>query len=293
MRLFNGFLVMLLAFLVPGNLAQAAFHFMQIEQVIGGVNGDTTAQAVQLRMRIAGQNVMSMSRLVVVDATGSNPIVLKDMTSNVANSAAGSRVLLTTSNFASYTDIPLVTDFVMDPIPASYLAAGQLRFMDDFSTIYWSLSWGGAGYTGSTTGSMTNDSNGIFGPPVNIALPSTTLQALRFTGTAAQLSTNNLAQYALTTGAAVFTNNANTSFTVVAPGDFNGDGEVNAADYVAWRKNDDSQARYDTWRAHFGETTGIGAGSAGVSPSHAAVPEPATLVLLFTSALLATRRRRL
>ncbi len=35
--------------------AQATFHFMQIEQVIGGVNGDTTAQAVQLRMRPAGQ----------------------------------------------------------------------------------------------------------------------------------------------------------------------------------------------------------------------------------------------
>ena len=42
-----------LAFALP---AQATFHFMQIEQVIGGVNGDTTAQAVQLRMRFAGQN---------------------------------------------------------------------------------------------------------------------------------------------------------------------------------------------------------------------------------------------
>ena len=30
--------------------ADADFHLMQIEQVIGGVNGDTAAQAIQLRM---------------------------------------------------------------------------------------------------------------------------------------------------------------------------------------------------------------------------------------------------
>ena len=35
--------------------AHATFHLMQIEQVIGGVNGDTSAQAIQLRMRFAGQ----------------------------------------------------------------------------------------------------------------------------------------------------------------------------------------------------------------------------------------------
>jgi hypothetical protein len=50
MRLFNGFLFALAAtLLLPLNRASAAFHFMQIEQVIGGVNGDTTAQAIQLR----------------------------------------------------------------------------------------------------------------------------------------------------------------------------------------------------------------------------------------------------
>jgi hypothetical protein len=31
--------------------ALASYHFMQIEQVIGGVNGDSAAQAIQLRMR--------------------------------------------------------------------------------------------------------------------------------------------------------------------------------------------------------------------------------------------------
>ena len=34
----------------------AARHLMQIEQVIGGIDGDSEAQAVQLRLRNGGQN---------------------------------------------------------------------------------------------------------------------------------------------------------------------------------------------------------------------------------------------
>ena len=203
--------------LVPMHLAQAAFHFMQIEQVIGGVNGDTTAQAIQLRMRAVGQNITSFTRVLAVDATGANPVILENMASNVPNGQAGRRILLATPNFANYTDIPLVADFIMDPIPVSYLAAGQVRFMDDGGTIYWSLSWGGAGYTGSTSGDTANDSNGNFGPPVSGALPSTSLQALRFTGNSSAASTSNSLQYALTAGPAVFTNNAGSNFTLVAP----------------------------------------------------------------------------
>ncbi len=42
-----------------------------------------------------------------------------------------------------------------------------------------------------------------------------------------------------------------------AAGDYNGDGEVDAADYVVWRKtNLNGQAGYDTWRANFGSTGG-------------------------------------
>jgi hypothetical protein len=59
-------------------------------------------------------------------------------------------------------------------------------------------------------------------------------------------------------------------------GDYNGDGTVDAADYVVWRKNPANYggdpAGYDTWRAHFGQATGSG------SLSEAAVPEPSTHV---------------
>jgi hypothetical protein len=237
------------------------------------------------------------------------------MATSVPNGQAGRRVLLTTPSFANFTNIALVTNFVMDPIPASYLAAGSLTFEDDSGSVYWRLSWGGAGYTGPTTGLTTaqggNDADGQFGPVFAGPLPSTTLQALQFTGAFSALSTNNAAQYAVTTGAATFINNANTSFVVTAPpptglpGDFNDDGVVDAADYVVWRKTDGTNfdlggngdetggsmnvvdmADYNLWVNNFGETS---AGSGG----GAAVPEPVScFMLLFTSTLFGTGRRR-
>jgi hypothetical protein len=66
-------------------------------------------------------------------------------------------------------------------------------------------------------------------------------------------------------------------------GDFNGDGAVNAADYVVWRKTDGTQAGYNTWRMNFGRTAGGGAATS------AAVPEPGTVGLLLLAAVGAVR----
>ena len=77
-------------------------------------------------------------------------------------------------------------------------------------------------------------------------------------------------------------------------GDYNNNGTVDAADYVVWRKyqgtthvlpNDPTggtigAAQYTTWRANFGKPPGNGSGTT-VS---AAVPEPATPVLLMLAA---------
>jgi hypothetical protein len=47
-------------------------------------------------------------------------------------------------------------------------------------------------------------------------------------------------------------------FNVVAsPGDFNLDGVVDGADYVKWRKSDNTPANYDLWRANFGNTSTV------------------------------------
>lgn len=219
--------------------ALAAFHFMQIEQVIGGINGDTTAQAIQLRMRSAGQNLLQFSRVRVWDAAGANPIMIVDMDHVLPLAAAGDRVLIASAAFVASTAPQADPDFLMtNLIPESYLAAGSLTFEEDDGIVYWRLSWGGAGYTGSTFGASDNDNDpgtvpANFGPPIAGPLPSTTLQAIRFQNAATALSTTNLADYALTTSAAVFTNNGRISFTVIAAeveGDIDGDQDVDAAD---------------------------------------------------------------
>lgn len=194
--------------------ALASFHLMQIEQVIGGVNGDTSRQAIQLRMREGGQNLVGAARIQAWDSTGANPVVIFDFTASVTNGAQGSRILVATSNF-----LPgLTPDAVMtNPIPVSYLAGGKLTFEQDTGTIYWGFAWGT--YSGTNTGvagsSFTgNDLDGNFNPPFAGALQFTNTQAVRFTGTANALSTNNAADYLLSVGAAVFTNNAGANGTV-------------------------------------------------------------------------------
>lgn len=205
--------ILLVAQAVP---ARASFHIMQTEQVIGGVNGDVTAQAIQFRQRTAFQNQMQFSRYVVRNASGGSPIILAAPASPVPNFNTGDRVLFATPSFAAYTSPAVVPDFTMSAVPASYLAAGTLTFEDNtFGTVYWRLSWGGASYTGPGTGDLTNDADGNFHPPFGGPLPSSTLQALRFNGSATAPSTNNAADYSITPGAAVFVNNAGTSFTVI------------------------------------------------------------------------------
>ncbi len=84
--------------------------------------------------------------------------------------------------------------------------------------------------------------------------------------------------------------------------DGNGNGAVNAADYVVWRKTLDQTgdylaadgnsngtidaSDYDVWRAHFGQMAGAGA-AAGSSSSFAdRVPEPASMLLTGMAALV-------
>jgi hypothetical protein len=69
----------------------------------------------------------------------------------------------------------------------------------------------------------------------------------------------------------------------VLSGDYNGDGTVDAADYVVWREGivvAPTQDNYNVWRSHFSQTVGSG------SASKVEVPEPAcALLLLIGSAI--------
>jgi probable HAF family extracellular repeat protein len=80
------------------------------------------------------------------------------------------------------------------------------------------------------------------------------------------------------------------------PGDFNGNGTVDAADYVVWRKGlgtTYTAAAYDDWRAKFGQTIASGTALSFARSLTAAVPEPSALRITAIAALaLATRYRR-
>src|SRR4051794_1525352 len=75
--------LVVLASLIIASQAHATFHLMQIEQVVGGVNGDTSAQAIQLRMRFSAQTHVSGATLIAYDAAGLNPITVLTFPSDV------------------------------------------------------------------------------------------------------------------------------------------------------------------------------------------------------------------
>jgi hypothetical protein len=90
------------------------------------------------------------------------------------------------------------------------------------------------------------------------------------------------------------------SVSLGVAGDFNEDEKVDAADYVVWRKNETANnplpndnglttqaARFDLWRANFGEMLGSGSGG-----NAGAIPEPSALVLILFGAIGLTFRRR-
>jgi probable HAF family extracellular repeat protein len=82
---------------------------------------------------------------------------------------------------------------------------------------------------------------------------------------------------------------------IFLPGDFNQDGSVNAGDYVVWRKGlgtTYTQNDYDIWRNHFGQTAGSGAALPSANPLSAAVPEPATMVILVSGVVMMWCGRR-
>lgn len=216
--------------LLIASSASASFHLMQIEQVVGGLCGDASRQAIQLRMRFAGQNLLSGHQIAVYDANGENRLLLLSFPAGVANGAAGARILLATPGLAAVTGI--TPDFLLaQPIPEALLRSGKVAFEDTPGAILWSVSYGGVRYLGSSTGRLTNDADGDFGPPTPLSPPFNSSRSLRFTGAAGDPSSNNAADYALSSGPATLTNNAGA--TVALPACIFGDA-LATGDLFAW-----------------------------------------------------------
>ena len=104
--------------------------------------------------------------------------------------------------------------------------------------------------------------------------------------------------------------NAGGVSVVIAPatstgvaGDYNGNGVVDAADYVAWRNGGPLQNEaatigsvtpedYSAWRARFGKTSGSGASDSFIARGSQSVPEPTACSLAAAATLLTCGRRR-
>jgi hypothetical protein len=111
---------------------------------------------------------------------------------------------------------------------------------------------------------------------------------LNFNSVSGAFATLNLP--VLSTGLAWNTYDLLTTGTlrVIAAGDYNGDGNVDAADYVVWRKHVGTPSEYDAWRANFGRFSGDG-----TSSDSSAVPESATILQLSSAlAVIGMFRRR-
>jgi autotransporter-associated beta strand protein len=138
---------------------------------------------------------------------------------------------------------------------------------------------------------------------IDLGLSGTSWVIATYTGTLTGTFESITSGYMIDYGAL---NNSQITLSIVAgvAGDFNDDNVVDAADYVTWRKNQNTNnplpndnglgtpigtAHYDLWRTHFGQTGGAGSGSA----AGGAVPEPASW-LLASLALIgcAARSRR-
>ncbi len=73
--------------------------------------------------------------------------------------------------------------------------------------------------------------------------------------------------------------------------DFNHDGQIDGADYVAWRKTGGTAGDYNLWRRHFGESVPASEAAA----AGAGVPEPASIALAALAAggaAVVSQRRR-
>jgi hypothetical protein len=151
--------------------------------------------------------------------------------------------------------------------------------------------------SGSVTGSFLNQNDAALGGSNSHSIGFNTSSIGSKSGTITVTSTNQ--------GIPVGTINIPVSFLVVLPGDYNGDGIVDASDYDVWRKNSGltggatyangdgnrdgnvTLADYTIWQSHFGQTASGTGASSGLAT---AVPEPSSLALVIIGICLLARR---
>jgi hypothetical protein len=104
--------------------AGAAFHLNEITTVMVGLNGNTTIQAVELKMLAGGENLVGGMSIKVYDAGGAQVDSLGSFTVSVPAGILGRNILCATGNFAATFGI--TPDLVIKP--GLLVGTGQVSF---------------------------------------------------------------------------------------------------------------------------------------------------------------------
>ncbi|MAT71534.1 MAG: hypothetical protein CMJ58_18660 [Planctomycetaceae bacterium] len=80
-----------------------------------------------------------------------------------------------------------------------------------------------------------------------------------------------------------------TGLPVGLPGDYDGDGDVDGADFMEWQRNDATAAALTVWQDNFGSAALLGA----PEPAFLPVPEPSSVALIMIAAGACCRPRRI
>jgi len=97
--------------------ALAAFHFAVIDEVMSGLNGDPTAQYVEIKTLLIGQKYVQNTRLTAFNCDGSSATVLLLVPGNICNGMSGARWSMGTASWAAATGV--TPDFIF---PAGILS---------------------------------------------------------------------------------------------------------------------------------------------------------------------------
>src|SRR5688572_24149161 len=104
--------------------ASQAFHLVEINKLMVGYNGNTSIQAIELKLISSGENFVGGAFITVYDSLANPVTTIGTFPGNVANGLAGDRILCATAAFASAFSI--TPDLVISPgIPA---VTGQVSF---------------------------------------------------------------------------------------------------------------------------------------------------------------------
>jgi hypothetical protein len=104
--------------------AYATFHLVNITKVMVGFNGNTNIQAVELKMVLGGQNLVSGVELSSYDGAGNKVGTLGTFAANLPNSLSGDNILCATALFRDTFGI--TPDLLI--APGLLVTSGQVLF---------------------------------------------------------------------------------------------------------------------------------------------------------------------